>query len=299
MPVNVNSLKTTWLNPTAQTRFYPFIGPHGVSLAAGHTVSTHGGPYDFIRKVDAGRRAGLDAALLAGLVAIVSSDQPVYADAESGAAAVLSVNAGDVVATAPPWGGTSPAVPYIVSATPAGGSKSVPVNSAFAFTFSAPVTGTTVVVATGGTAVAGTLVASAGNTVYTFTPTSNLTGSTAYQIEVAGAVDGSSNLMVPETFAVGTAPTFTIVPAAAATGVSVNTTVAVTFGSAVSGATVTLAHGSTANPGTTVISGANRVYTLTPTVALAASTLYTVTISGGADTFGNKVATATSTFTTA
>ncbi len=117
------------------------------------------------------------------------------------------------------------------------------------------------------------------------------------------------------TFTTGTAdttpPTVTgQTPASGATGVAVGTTVTATFSEAldpttVTTSTVTLQAGSTTVPATVSYNSSTFTATLTPSSPLAASTLYTATVRGGAtdprvkDTAGNALAsTLTWSFTT-
>ena len=106
-----------------------------------------------------------------------------------------------------------------------------------------------------------------------------------------------------------TPPTVTSVsPLSGATGVSVSTTVIANFSEAVNSATVTGTTFQLRGPGTNLVAAAvttsGSQITLTPSAALAGSTLYTVTIVGGSsgvkDLAGNALASNyTSSFTTA
>jgi hypothetical protein len=107
-----------------------------------------------------------------------------------------------------------------------------------------------------------------------------------------------------------TPPTVTgFTPGNSSTNVATNTAVTITFSEALSVATVNsstilLMNGSTAVAATVSYNASNNTATLTPTVALANSTTYTIVVVGGAsgvkDVAGNALAVnATSTFTTA
>ena len=99
-----------------------------------------------------------------------------------------------------------------------------------------------------------------------------------------------------------TAPTVTgRTPAAGATGVPVGTTVTATFSEAVQQATIALelrAPGGAVVPSGTACNATTRTITLTPSAALAATTTYTVDLSGTKDVSGNVMAPVTWTFTT-
>jgi len=103
----------------------------------------------------------------------------------------------------------------------------------------------------------------------------------------------ATNYWVDVAFTTGapdtTPPTVTsVTPANAATGVGVATTVTATFSEAMNGATLTTSTVVLRDPGNTIVASTvsynatTNVVTLTPTAALAASTTYTATITGGA-----------------
>ncbi|WP_203829570.1 N,N-dimethylformamidase beta subunit family domain-containing protein [Actinoplanes palleronii] len=92
-----------------------------------------------------------------------------------------------------------------------------------------------------------------------------------------------------------TAPTVTArTPASGATGVSSTSAVTATFSEPVSNAAVT-----TSVAGTTSYDAGSRTVTFQPAAALAASTSYTVTVSGAKDTAGNVMTSTSWSFTTA
>jgi hypothetical protein len=100
-----------------------------------------------------------------------------------------------------------------------------------------------------------------------------------------------------------TAPTVTArTPASGATGVATTITATATFSEPVQASTVAMVlrnAGGTTVPASVGYNAAARAATLTPTAALAASTTYTVTVSGAADLAGNVMATTSWSFTTA
>lgn len=119
----------------------------------------------------------------------------------------------------------------------------------------------------------------------------------------------SANYYVDVVFSPGNAPPDTTAPtvtakspAAGATGVASGTTVAATFSEAVQSGTVGLTvkdAGGTSVAGSLGYDSATNKSTFTPTAALAASTAYTVTVSGAKDLAGNTMTTTSWTFTTA
>jgi hypothetical protein len=119
----------------------------------------------------------------------------------------------------------------------------------------------------------------------------------------------SANYYVDVVFSPGNAPPDTTAPtvtakspAAGATGVASGTTVAATFSEAVQSGTVGLTvkdAGGTSVAGSLGYDSATNKSTFTPTAALAASTTYTVTVSGAKDLAGNTMTTTSWTFTTA
>ncbi|HET9647004.1 MAG TPA: DUF4082 domain-containing protein [Microlunatus sp.] len=90
-------------------------------------------------------------------------------------------------------------------------------------------------------------------------------------------------------------------PATGATGVATSSAVTASFSEAVDPSTVvmTLAAGGNAVDSSTTYTSGTRTETLTPTAALAASTTYTVSLSGAQDLAGNQMAPVSWTFTTA
>jgi hypothetical protein len=98
------------------------------------------------------------------------------------------------------------------------------------------------------------------------------------------------------------APTVTAnSPASNATGVPTNTTVTATFSEPVQAATaqLALAAGGSTVQGPVTYDGPTRTVTLSPSAALAASTVYTATVSGAKDPSGNTMSPFTWSFTTA
>jgi len=185
----------------------------------------------------------------------------------------------------------------------------VALNQKLSATFSEAMAPATITAATftlagpGVTPVAGT-VAYAGVTA-TFTPTGNLLSNTTYTATITtGAKDLAGNALASNfvwTFTTGaapdtTAPTVTSTdPANIAIGVALNKIIAATFSEAMDPLTITTATFTLAGPGVTPVAG-TVIYvgvtaTFAPTIALAANTAYTATITTGAkDLAGNALA---------
>ncbi len=208
--------------------------------------------------------------------------------------------------------------PTLISTDPADGAAAVSLNKAVAVTFSEPMNATTVNSSTftvsppSGVAVAATI-GYAGN-VAVLQPTSALAPSTIYSGKVTtGAKDLAGNAIsgtVIWTFKTGvagdaTAPVVQLTdPASAATGVTTNKAISVTFSEPMNATTLNTgsfmltAAGGPAVPAS--ISYAGNIAILQPASVLASSTVYTGTVTTGAkDLAGNALASNyTWTFTT-
>jgi hypothetical protein len=195
---------------------------------------------------------------------------------------------------------TAQVVPSVLSVTPTQGLANVAVNAPITATFSIPmssasVNGTTTftVSAPGGVAVGGSASLSSNGLVATFTPTSGtLAESTTYTatITTAATSTGGTPLAAAYVWTFTTfapALTVTVDPANGATSVPVNQVLTATFSEALncttlnSTATFTLAIGATPVTGGAVSCTGN-IATFTPGSSLLYSTLYTATISTGA-----------------
>jgi ketosteroid isomerase-like protein len=183
----------------------------------------------------------------------------------------------------------------VISEVPAGGATLVAVNTLVSATFSEPMNAATLTALTftvkgpGATPVAG-VVTYAGSTA-TFTPTVVLATSTLYTATITtGAKDPAGvALAVNFVWTFTTAPPPTVVstvPANGATLVAINTVVSATFSEAMNAATITGATFKVTGPGATPVAGTvtytGTTATFTPTVVLANSTLFTATITTGA-----------------
>ena len=201
--------------------------------------------------------------------------------------------------------------PTVSGRTPAPGATGVAVGTAVTATFDEAVDAGSITFelrTPGGALVPSTSSYAAGTRTATLTPSAALAASTTYTASLTGGRDAAGNVMDPVSWAFTTetpdttAPTVTgRTPAAGATGVSVGTTVTATFSEAVQQATIALelrAPGGAVVPAGTAWNATTRTITLTPSAALAASTTYTVELSGTRDVSGNQMAPVTWTFTT-
>jgi Domain of unknown function (DUF1929)/Bacterial Ig-like domain/Glyoxal oxidase N-terminus len=218
--------------------------------------------------------------------------------------------------------------PTVTTVTPVSGATNVAATTAVTATFSEALNAATVTAATvtlqgpGTTAVPATVAYNTTTRIATLTPAAALTAGTQYTATVIGGAGGVTDL-ASNALAGSVVWTFTTVlpdttppivsavtPVSGATNVSATTTVTATFNEALTAATVTGATVTLQGPGTTAVpasvgyNASTRVATLTPTAALAAGTLYTATVIGGAggvaDAAGNALASnVVWTFTTA
>jgi len=226
----------------------------------------------------------------------------------SGAALATAFTCGFTTALAP-----DTTAPTVISTVPTCGATSVALNSKVSATFSEAmdpltITGTTfTVTGPGATAVAGSVAYSGTGNTATFTPTSNLAANTVFTITVTtGAKDLAGNPLAANfvcSFTTGpaadvTPPTVVLSnPTCGATGVATNTTVNSTFSEAMDPLTITTANLLLTGPGVTPVQGtvtynvASRIGQFTPLTTLAASTLYTLTVTTGVrDLAGNAMA---------
>jgi hypothetical protein len=198
----------------------------------------------------------------------------------------------------------APTPPTVISTVPVNGATSVPINQALSATFSVAMTPATINATTftlsgpGGVAVTGMVTYVAAGSVATFTPNANLASSTLYTATIAtGALDLGGTALAQNyvwTFTTAAAPILTpptvisTVPLNAATGVPLNQIVSATFSTAMNPATITSTTFKLTGPGVTAVSGllayasVGNTLTFTPTANLAPSTLYTATITTGA-----------------
>jgi hypothetical protein len=206
--------------------------------------------------------------------------------------------------------------PTVISTDPVNQAIGVALNKKIAATFSEAMNAATITTSTftlrhGTTSVTGAVTYS--GTTALFTPGSALVAGTAYTATITtGAMDTAGNALAGAyvwNFTTGAQPDITSPtvistdPVNHAISVATNTTVEATFSEAMDPSTLTtgtftLAHGTTSISGAVGYAGTTALFT--PADLLADNTLYTATISGGAqDLAGNPLSTYTWTFTTA
>src|SRR5580698_3461301 len=198
----------------------------------------------------------------------------------------------------------APTPPTVISTVPVNLSTGVPINQALSATFSVAMSPATISATTftlagpGGVAVTGVVTYVAAGSVATFTPTANLAPSTLYTATITtGAEDLAGTALAANyvwTFTTAAAvvltpPTVTsTIPLNGATAVPLNQTVNATFSTAMNPSTINsttftlTGPGATAVPGLVAYSAVGNSLTFTPTANLAASTLFTATITTGA-----------------
>jgi len=196
--------------------------------------------------------------------------------------------------------------PTVSSVSPVSGSNGVCLSATVTATFSkamnpSTINTTTFTVAPG---VNGAITHDSTNTIFTFTPSTTLLLSTVYTATITtGAQDMFGNALAANfvwTFTTGANPcqpptVVSVTPPNGAVGVCPSTVVTATFSQAMNPTTITTTTFTLTGPGTTPVAGvvtyAGSTATFTPSSALAVNTLYTATITTGAqDTFGNALA---------
>jgi hypothetical protein len=210
---------------------------------------------------------------------------------------------------------TAPAstLPTVISTVPANGATGVPINQALSATFSVAMTPATISATTfkvtgpGAVVVTGVVTYVAAGSVATFTPAASLAPSTAYTATITTGVEGLNGAAMASnyvwTFTTAAAQVITpptviaTIPANLATNVPLNQVVSATFSKAMNPATISSATFKLTGPGTTAVTGLvayaaiGNTLTFTPTANLAPSTLFTATITTGAqDLAGDALA---------
>jgi len=208
--------------------------------------------------------------------------------ASTGGAALIGPSVWSFTTITPP--------PTVIATIPANGATNVSIGQMLSVTFSetmllSSINSTTFkVTGPGGTTVAGTVGYS--GLVATFTPNAPLANSTSYTATISTGATSLAGTPLAATY-IWTFTTITpppvvmaTIPASAATGVPVNQVLVATFNEAMSctpfpaAAFIVTGPGSTPVPGT--IGCAGNVVTFTPAANLAFNTVYTATITTGA-----------------
>ena len=224
-------------------------------------------------------------------------------------------SAGNAIAANFTWnfttGGTSDTTPPLVSATaPVDAATGVALNSSISATFSEAMTNSslsttsfTLVPSAGGAAIGGG-VSVAGNTAR-FTPSVALSAGTQYTATITTAAKDAAGNMLGANYVWkfttaaatdSTPPTVSsISPATAATGVALNSSVAITFSEPMNNSTLTTTSVNLARTAGGAITGTVNVngntVTFTPSASLAAGTQYTASVTTVAkDAAGNALA---------
>ena len=194
--------------------------------------------------------------------------------------------------------------PTVISTVPVNGATGVAINQAVSATFSVAMNPATVDGATftltgpGATAVTGVVTYVPAGSVATFTPAANLAPSTLYTATITTGAEDLADVGLAANYVwtfttaatvVAVPPTvISTVPLNGATAVPLNQIVSATFSvpmnpATINGTTFTLTGpGATAVPGLVAYAAIGNTLTFTPTANLAPSTLFTATITTGA-----------------
>ena len=225
---------------------------------------------------------------------------------------IVGVGCSDPDKNPAPIPGLTP--PTVVSVAPPNGAAGACLNTIVTATFSEAMNPSTINTTTftlagpGATAVPGQVTYDAASKTAIFTPSSALAVSTVYTATITtGAKDAFGNALASNfvwSFTTGTStcqsgpPTvISEGPLDGANGVCPNTIVVATFSEAMNPSTINTTTFTLAGPGAAAVTGTvtydapSHVATFTPAANLALSTLYTATITTGAqDLFGNPLA---------
>jgi len=200
------------------------------------------------------------------------------------------------------------ATPRVISTVPVNLASGVAINRAITATFSVAMNSATIGTTTftlsgpGAAAVAGVVTYVAAGSVATFTPTANLTPSTVYTGTITtGAMDLGGTALTSNyvwTFTTSATPivipptVISTIPANVATNVPLNQVVSATFSTAMNPATINATTFTLTGPGAANVTGlvayaaVGKTLTFIPTANLATNTLYTATITTGAQNLG-------------
>jgi hypothetical protein len=207
----------------------------------------------------------------------------------------------------------APAPPTVIATTPPNGAINVPVNQALSATFSTAMNPATLnatsftLKVTGGAAVLGTVTYVPAGSVATFTPAVPLAASTSYTAtittgaqDLAGTALSANYVWTFTTAAVSntTKPSvIATIPSNGAIAVPLNQVLSATFSTAMNATSINAATFTLTGPGTTPVAGqvayaaVGNTATFTPAASLAPNTLFTATITTGAqDLSGNALA---------
>ena len=197
--------------------------------------------------------------------------------------------------------------PTVVALSPPDGSIDAPLNTHVVAQLSSPINPltvrpTSIALTADGSPVAATTTLSADRLILTLTPLAPLAATTVYTVMVGGVADVAGNLMTPATaqFTTGTAAAggnslsvTAIAPSDGSVDVPVDTTVEVTFTSAVDPSSVAVGTVTLYVPGVGNLAASYAVngdrITVTPSSALPGNTTIYLQVSGVRDLAGNAV----------
>jgi hypothetical protein len=208
----------------------------------------------------------------------------------------------------------APTPPTVISTVPVNGATGVPINQAVTATFSVAMNAATIdsatftLSATGGASVTGVVTYVAAGSIATFTPNASLASSTQYTVTITtGAIDLTGTGLASNcvwTFTTAAAPVvipptvISTIPANGATNVPFNQAISATFSTAMNPATISSSTFTLTGSGTAAISGLvayaaiGNTLTFIPSANLAPGTLFTATITTGAQNLAGVALTA-------
>ncbi len=225
-----------------------------------------------------------------------------------GASGVKDI-AGNALATTYSWSFTigllDLTAPTVISNTPADGATGIPISGAsFKAVFSESMTASTInttnvqLTNPANTVITATVAYNATTRTVTLTPSAALAGSTVYKVTIkTGVKDAPGNALAANyvwSFTTAAAVDNTkpiinsVTPVTGSTNIALNTTATAVFSEAMNAATINTTNVELRNPSNVLIAAtvaynaANFTMTLTPSAALTGSTVYTVTVKGGA-----------------
>jgi large repetitive protein len=208
--------------------------------------------------------------------------------------------------------------PFVISMSPQFGANGIPLNAVVQLQFNKRMDPLTITASTfqvmplNGNPIAGTVTVAPDGTSATFRPTLPLVAQTTYSVLASNGImdlPGQSLGFFGGGFTTGTADQVTgpqvlsVSPPNGSSGAPVNTQVVVALSEAieplsVDSNSIVVTVGGLRVPGTITLSDDTMKVTFTPSVPLATSTVYSVSVSGFKDAAGNLVTPFSSTFTT-
>jgi Ice-binding-like/Bacterial Ig-like domain len=194
--------------------------------------------------------------------------------------------------------------PLVISTVPINGATGVPINQALIATFSVAMNAATIDPATftvtgpGGVAVSGVVAYISAGSVAKFTPAENLAPSTVYTATITTGAEDLESIALSRNYVwkfttaasalLGPPTVISTIPSNTATDVPTNQTVSATFSKAMDPASINSTTFTLTGPGVTAVSGlvvyaaVGNTLTFSPTANLAPGTLFTATITTGA-----------------